>query len=70
MVEATEDEAWILGRVPKKVTALILIYSGSRDGWDVKEFHEACDEMGPTLTVIKTKGGATCGGFTMLDWNS
>jgi hypothetical protein len=26
--------------------------------------------MGPTLTVIKTKGGVTCGGFTMQNWNS
>jgi hypothetical protein len=36
IVKGAEDEAWILGRVPNKVAALILIYRGSRDGWDVR----------------------------------
>ena len=26
--------------------------------------------MGPTLTIMKTKAGAICGGFTMQDWTS
>jgi hypothetical protein len=26
--------------------------------------------MGPTLTIMKTKVGAICGGFTMQDWTS
>ena len=35
IVSASEDEAWIVGKIPSKVAALILIYRGSRDGWDV-----------------------------------
>ena len=34
------------------------------------KFHELCDRMGPTLTIMKTKVGVICGGFTMKDWTS
>ncbi|CAG8723678.1 17721_t:CDS:2 [Racocetra fulgida] len=33
-----------------------LIYRGSRDGFTPKIFHKACDNQGPTITVIKIKG--------------
>ena len=65
-----DDEEWILSNTPYPVVAALLIYKASTDGWTIKKFHELCDGMGPTLTIMKTKAGAICGGFTMKDWTS
>jgi hypothetical protein len=61
---------WLLSKIRYPVVAALLIYKGSTDGWTMSKFHELCDRMGPTLTVMKTIGGAICGGFTMQDWTS
>ena len=55
-----------LGRTP----VLNLIYRGSRDGWSAKDnFHQLCDEKGPTLVLIKVKEtGRICGGYTSRSW--
>ena len=65
-----DDEEWLFSEIPSPVVAALLIYKGSRDGWKMSKFHELCDRMGPTLTIMKTKAGAICGGFTMQDWTS
>jgi hypothetical protein len=59
------DEKWLLSKIPSPVVDALLIYKGSRDGWTKSKFHELCDRMGPTLTIMKTKAGAICGGFTV-----
>jgi hypothetical protein len=69
-VTTPDDEKWLLSKIPYPVVAALLIYKGSRDGWTKSKFHELCDRMGPTLTIMKTKAGAICGGFTMQDWTS
>jgi len=47
-----------------------LIYRGSRDGFTSEDFHQNCDEMGPTLVVCKsTSLGKVFGGFTSKDWS-
>jgi len=39
----------------------IMLYRGSRDGFSAKQFHEKCDEKGPTLTLVKvTSYGVIC----------
>lgn len=43
-----------------------LIYKGTRDGDDVKDFHKLCDEISPTLTLCKTKNGNRFGGYTSV----
>jgi hypothetical protein len=70
LVTTPNDEKWLLSKIPSPVVAAMLIYKGSRDGWTISKFHELCDRMGPTLTILKTKAGAICGGFTMQDWTS
>jgi hypothetical protein len=70
LVTTPDDEEWLLSKIPSPVVAAMLIYKGSRDGWTKSKFHELCDRMGPTLTIMKTKAGAICGGFTMQDWTS
>ncbi|RIB13581.1 hypothetical protein C2G38_2040856 [Gigaspora rosea] len=48
-----------------------LIYRGSRDGFPPKIFHKACDNQGPTITVIKIKGmNQVIGGYNPVSWQS
>jgi hypothetical protein len=53
-----------------KVLTLTLLYSGSTDGWERSNFHELCDEEGPTITVMKSEAARVFGGFTMQSWDS
>jgi hypothetical protein len=38
-----------------------LLYKGSRDGFNAKDFHRLCDNKGPTITVIRTAQGKLFG---------
>jgi hypothetical protein len=48
---------------------LNLIYKSTRDGIKFENFHSKCDNMGPTITLIKSEFGKTFGGYTNLNWN-
>jgi len=57
----------------EQVFDLQLLYRGSRDGFNGKAFHRACDYKGPTITVMKCEfQGASeptvIGGFLDKDW--
>ncbi len=41
-----------------------LLWRGSRDGFDITEFHKLCDGKANTVTVIKNTNGFIFGGFT------
>ena len=47
-----------------------LKYRASRDGWEPENFHEKCDGIPNTLTIIKSTKGNIFGGFTEQAWNS
>ena len=47
-----------------------LLWRGSRDGFEVKTFHQLCDDKGKTLTIIKNTEGFIFGGFTSVAWSS
>jgi len=47
-----------------------ILYIASEDGDDVAVFHEKCDEMGPTVTIIETTEGYLLGGYSDKDWSS
>ena len=47
-----------------------LIYRGSRDGWDAKDFHKNCDNKGSTVTIIHTNTNNIFGGYTSIPWNN
>ncbi|KAG0259769.1 hypothetical protein BG011_002380 [Mortierella polycephala] len=49
---------------------LTLQYRATRDGFDAASFHLACDQRGPTLTVVRTDNGAVFGGFNSSSWSS
>ena len=47
-----------------------LIYRATRDGVLSKNFHEKCDNQGPTMTLIKNEKGNIFGGFSSVSWTS
>jgi hypothetical protein len=47
-----------------------LLWRGSRNGFEVQEFHRRCDGHSNTLTVILDTNGNLFGGFTPLEWES
>ena len=47
-----------------------LLYRGSKNGWNMKDFHMRCDQKGPTLLIGGTKAGRIIGGFTTVSWHS
>jgi len=52
----------------KKPTALL--YSATRDGFEAQQFHDKCDNKGPTLVVVKSSQGYLFGGYAAQPWNS
>ncbi|EXX76731.1 BTB/POZ domain-containing protein [Rhizophagus irregularis DAOM 181602=DAOM 197198] len=47
-----------------------LIYRASRDGFTAEAFHENCDDIGATITIVKIKGSEQIfGGFNPFDWD-
>ena len=49
---------------------LRLVYRATRDGFASKCFHQKCDGVKNTLTIVKTDNGFVFGGFTQAAWSS
>ena len=47
-----------------------LIYRGSESGFRAQNFHEQCDNKGPTITLIKDENNFIFGGYTSQNWKS
>ena len=47
-----------------------LLYRGTRDGMTSNDFHNKCDNKGPTITLIQNEKGNVFGGFASLSWTS
>ena len=47
-----------------------LLYRASENEYSAKRFHEACDNHGPTITIIKNQIGNVFGGYTKVKWQS
>eukprot|EP01080_Neovahlkampfia_damariscottae_P005311 gene5311-8929_t len=62
----TEQQILHVGLEKKKWK---LIYRASTGNYKNSAFHEACDEKGTTVVIIKTKDGSIFGGYTPLLWN-
>ena len=46
-----------------------LLFRASRDGYAASVFHSKCDNKGPTVTVVKSRGNIF-GGFTEESWTN
>jgi len=47
-----------------------LIYRGTRDGKTCKDFHNKCDNQGPTICLYKSEKGYIFGGYAPISWES
>jgi len=45
-----------------------LVYRATRDGDSSQDFHGKCDNIGPNITLIRTKDNHRFGGFTKCNW--
>lgn len=65
------DERLFLNKLfGNKRLVTILLFSGSKHGWQNKDFHQRCDKKRPTITLFKVKDGDCIGGFTNAKWSS
>jgi hypothetical protein len=46
----------------------LLLYRGSRDGFDTADFHRKCDGHGRTMTLIQDSNNYLFGGYTPVAW--
>ena len=44
-----------------------ICYRASVDGWSGEDFHRKCDDVGPTVTLVKC-GRNVFGGYTDQSW--
>ena len=47
-----------------------LLYRGSRDGSTSKDFHDRCDNKGPTICLYKNDKDYIFGGYASISWTS
>ena len=47
-----------------------LYYRGTRDGMSAQQFHNRCNNKGPTISLIKNEKGYNFGGYAAIDWES
>ena len=53
----------------KKKLTYKLIFRGTRDGTQSIHFHQKCDGIGPTISIIKTIKGYKFGGYAEKNWS-
>lgn len=53
-----------------EVRELKLLYRASVNGFGAKNFHQCCDNKGPTIIIIKSNHNRIFGGFTDIDWTT
>ena len=54
----------------RKKVIFKLLYRSSRDGNNMQTFHNKCDNIMGTLSIIKTTKGMKFGGYTEQYWNA
>ena len=59
---------WIKDKIKKTSIEFELVFKMSINGNSAYDFHEHCDDVGPTLILIKTSKDKIFGGFTPLNW--
>ena len=71
ILTSKKDKEKMLNFINKKIKNVELLYRATRDGDLSKNFHEKCDNKGPTLIICKEKvAGNIFGGYTEAEWDS
>ena len=58
------------GWLPSQEGEWRLLFRASRDGFAATAFHSKCDNKGPTVTIVKSRGYNIFGGFTEVSWTN
>lgn len=69
IITSFEKRLLLIRFLDTKYKKASLIFSGSIDGWLIDDFHNNCDNQGPTLIIIKEIKGRVFGGFTTQCWS-
>jgi len=48
----------------------VLRYRGSRNGFAASQFHSLCNNVGPTVMIVRSSGGYLFGGYNPTSWTS
>ena len=70
IIKNEEDKKILFNWISSKgnINEIKLIYRASEHGDDSESFFNRCSNMGPTISIIKTKKGKIFGGFTTAEW--
>ena len=68
--DKTMIASWVFEKLNPNRSSLNLLYRGTRDGFTANNFHQVCDNKGPTLVIVKSNHGKVFGGFTDVAWDS
>ncbi|ETO04450.1 hypothetical protein RFI_32947, partial [Reticulomyxa filosa] len=71
IILTNQESKLLLSYLPQGLRSkLVLLYQGSRDGFDPTDFHQTCDNKGKTVTIIMEECNHVFGGFTNAKWYS
>jgi hypothetical protein len=59
-----KEKAYLHKLLNNRKLLTTLIYRGSRDGWENKDFHSRANGKSPTISLFKVKDGPCIGGYT------
>ena len=70
LVSKDEDKKNLLNWLSSKgnISEIKLIYRATENGDDSESFFNKCRNMGPTISLIKTRNNRIFGGFTKAEW--
>jgi hypothetical protein len=70
VVCSLEEKSNMKNFFDKTIKSIKLLYRASDNGFFISKFHEKCDGIANTLTVIETEFNKKIGGFTPCAWDS
>lgn len=67
----SKSKEWLLNKLAQdsRIVDISLIFRASKHGFQAEDFHNYCDNQGPTLTIVKSNQGVW-GGFSEFSWES
>jgi len=67
-----EEMNWLKKELSFKSKSIRMtpLYVASEDGDTATEFHSACDDKGPTVTIVESRKGNVFGGYSDISWTS
>ncbi len=68
-ISDSAESDFLIDILGDKLEEAVLLFRGTRDGWDLSDFHAHCDDKPNTVSLFKVKNGPCIGGFTRVPWS-